>query len=74
MQVIWPLMIDSTLLSADGQFTESEISDFVSANNFQFTKSEISDSVSTNNAPSVITFTVDDASRILGNPMKQASP
>ncbi|KAL9402652.1 hypothetical protein Peur_006501 [Populus x canadensis] len=55
----------------DGQFTESEISDFVSTNNFQFTKSEISDSVSTNNAPSVITFTVDDASRILGNPMKQ---
>nr|TKS17792.1 hypothetical protein D5086_0000011630 [Populus alba] len=55
----------------DGQFTESEISDFVSTNSFQFTKSEISDSVSTNNAPSVITFTVDDASRILGNPMKQ---
>ncbi|KAJ6901877.1 hypothetical protein NC651_019612 [Populus alba x Populus x berolinensis] len=42
----------------DGQFTESEISDFVSTNSFQFTKSEISDSVSTNNAPSVITFTL----------------
>ncbi|KAJ6350058.1 hypothetical protein OIU78_006278 [Salix suchowensis] len=55
----------------DGQFTTSEISDFVSTNNFQSTIPEISDSVSTNNAPSVITFTVDDASRILGNPMKQ---
>ncbi|KAJ6767851.1 DISULFIDE ISOMERASE putative-RELATED [Salix koriyanagi] len=55
----------------DGQFTKSEISDFVSTNTFQSTKPEISDSVSTNNAPSVITFTVDDASRILGNPMKQ---
>ncbi|KAG5219314.1 protein disulfide isomerase [Salix suchowensis] len=55
----------------DGQFTKSEISDFVSTNNFQSTKPEISGSVSTNNAPSVITFTVDDASRILGNPMKQ---
>ncbi|KAJ6397278.1 hypothetical protein OIU84_020280 [Salix udensis] len=47
------------------------LSGFVSTNNFQSTKPEISDSVSTNNAPSVITFTVDDASRILGNPMKQ---
>ncbi|XP_011031747.1 PREDICTED: protein disulfide isomerase-like 1-3 [Populus euphratica] len=55
----------------DGLFTESEISDFVSTNHFQFTKSEISDPVSTNNAPSVITFTVADASRNLGNPMKQ---
>uniref|UniRef100_A0A6N2LQE9 protein disulfide-isomerase n=2 Tax=Salix viminalis TaxID=40686 RepID=A0A6N2LQE9_SALVM len=53
----------------DGQFTKSEISDFVSTNNFQSTKPEISDSVSTNNAPSVITFTVDDASRVLGNPL-----
>ncbi|WCJ19332.1 Protein disulfide isomerase-like 1-4 [Euphorbia peplus] len=37
----------------------------------QFTVSEIADLVSLNKLPSVITYTIEDASRILGNPMKQ---